>query len=154
MNQVIIAVATGLYAGNLSAGSRRIAVSALALLLWLPLKNLPLPAYLAMLLSFYVLGFLIAGTAEKLLDRTDAQPIAIDEIGGLLVSLSMVPHHPLAWTLCLVAFHLFHRLKPWPTTWIGQHLHGGIGVMSDDLVAGIYAAVSLQLLYRLAALIA
>jgi len=154
VNHVIIAVATGLHAGNLSAGTRGIAVSAIALLLWLPLRNLPLPAYVAMLLSFYVLGFLVAGTAEKLFDRANAQPIAIDEIGGLLVSLSMVPHHPLAWALCLVAFHLLHRLKPWPITWIGQHLHGGLGIMSDDLVAGIYAGASLQLLYRLAALVA
>ncbi len=148
MNHVITAVATGLYAGYLSAGPRRIAVSAVALLLWLPLKNLHLPASLAVLLFIYIVGFLAAGTAEKLFDRANARPIAIDEIGGLLVCLTVAPSHPLAWALGLVVFHLFLGLKPWPIAWIGRHLRGGIGIMADDAVAGLYAGVCLHLLWR------
>ena len=43
-------------------------------------------------------------------------------------------------------FRLFDILKPWPIRWFDRHVHGGTGIMLDDVMAGVFAAVVLQLL--------
>jgi phosphatidylglycerophosphatase A len=50
--------------------------------------------------------------------------------------------------LGFAAFRLFDIWKPWPISWLDRRVHGGTGIMVDDLVAGIFAAICLQLLYH------
>jgi hypothetical protein len=81
MNQLIMAVATGLYVGMIPRAPGTWG-SLAALLPWLLIKDLPLLPYLAVLAAVFVLGFFAAGSAEKILDRPDAGAIVIDEILG------------------------------------------------------------------------
>ena len=95
----------------------------------------------------FVVGFLTSGSAEKIIDRPDPGCIVIDEILGMFITLTLAPNHPVAWLLGFVLFRIFDVLKPFPVSWFDTHLHGGIGIMMDDVMAGIYALICLQLIW-------
>lgn len=144
MNQLIMAVATGLYVGMIPWAPGTWG-SLAALLPWLLIKDLTLLLYLAVLAAVFVLGFFAAGSAEKILDRPDAGAIVIDEFLGMFITLTLAPAHPAAWLLGFIFFRIFDIAKPFPVSWFDQHIHGGIGIMMDDVIAGLYALISLQL---------
>ena len=144
MNQLIMAVATGLYVGMIPRAPGTWG-SLAALLPWLLIKDLHLLPYLAVLAAVFVLGFFAAGSAEKILDRPDAGAIVIDEVLGMFITLTLAPAHPAAWLLGFIFFRIFDIAKPFPVSWFDQHIHGGIGIMMDDVIAGLYALITLQL---------
>lgn len=146
MNQLIIAIATGLYVGKLPKAPGTWG-SAAAILPWLFIKDLDLTTYLVVVVILSIIGFFTAGSAEKIMDTPDAGPIVIDEIVGMFVTLTMAPDHPLAWLLGFLLFRLFDITKPFPVSWFDQKIHGGIGIMMDDIVAGLYALATLQLFW-------
>jgi phosphatidylglycerophosphatase A len=81
-----------------------------------------------------------AGTAQ------DPGLIVIDEIAAMWLTLAFTP---LTWWGYLVAFLLFRAadiFKPFPANWCDRNVHGGLGVMLDDLVAGLYAGIATYLL--------
>ena len=139
-----MAVATGLYVGMIPWAPGTWG-SLAALLPWLLIKDLTLLLYLAVLAAVFVLGFFAAGSAEKILDRPDAGAIVIDEFLGMFITLTLAPAHPAAWLLGFIFFRIFDIAKPFPVSWFDQHIHGGIGIMMDDVIAGLYALISLQL---------
>jgi phosphatidylglycerophosphatase A len=71
--------------------------------------------------------------------------VVIDEIVGQLIALSLAPAHPAAVLAGFCLFRFFDILKPFPIGWIDAHLHGGLGIMLDDVVAGLYALLVLQI---------
>jgi phosphatidylglycerophosphatase A len=152
VNQLIMALATGLYVGKIGKAPGTWG-SLAALLPWMLIKDLPLPMYAVVLLLVFVLGFFVSGSAEKILDSPDAGCIVIDEILGMFVTLFAAPPHPLAWALGFLLFRLFDIGKPFPVSWFDLRIHGGIGIMMDDVVAGLYAYLSLQLLWWLGSLL-
>jgi phosphatidylglycerophosphatase A len=146
MNGLIMALATGLYIGKIGKAPGTWG-SLAALLPWLMLKDLSLPTYFLVLAAVFVLGFFVSGSAEKILDSPDAGCIVIDEFLGMFVTLIAAPAHPLAWALGFLLFRIFDIAKPFPVSWFDQKIHGGIGIMMDDVVAGLYAFLALQLLW-------
>lgn len=148
MNQLIMAIATGMFIGRIPMAPGTWA-SLAALLPWLLIRNLSLPVYLAVLATVFVIGFFAAGSAEKILDQPDSGAIVIDEILGMFITLTQAPAHPAAWILGFIFFRIFDILKPFPVSWFDQHIHGGIGIMMDDVAAGIYALLCLQLSWLL-----
>jgi phosphatidylglycerophosphatase A len=148
MNQLIMAIATGLYVGMVPRAPGTWG-SLAALLPWLLIRDLPLPTYLAVLAAVFVVGFFAAGSAEKILDQPDSGAIVIDEILGMFITLTLAPAHPAAWLLGFIFFRIFDIAKPFPVSWFDQHIHGGIGIMMDDVAAGLYALLCLQLSWLL-----
>lgn len=146
MDRLIVAVATGLYSGMLPKAPGTWG-SLFGLLPWYFCRNLALPVYLGVMAVMFVVGALAAGSAEKIFDRADPGCIVIDEILGIFVTLTLAPNHPLAWLLGFLFFRFFDVLKPFPIGWLDNHLHGGIGIMVDDVIAGIYALILLQLVW-------
>ena len=146
MNQLLLAIATGFYVGFLPVFPGTWG-SAAALIPYYFVHTLSLPAYLLMLAALFIIGFFSAGAAEKILDRADAGPIVIDEILGMLITLTFAPAHPVYWLLGFVLFRIFDILKPFPVSWFDNHIHGGIGIMMDDVIAGLYALGCLQLIH-------
>jgi phosphatidylglycerophosphatase A len=146
MNRLIMILATGFYVGLIPKAPGTWG-SLAAFLPWFFLKDLPLPAYLAVLLFVFTVGFFVSGSAEKILDHADAGPIVIDEILGMFITLTLAPPYPAAWILGFILFRLFDIFKPFPASWFDQRIHGGIGIMMDDVVAGLYSLASLQLLW-------
>ena len=148
MDKLIVALATGLYSGKIPFAPGTWG-SAFALIPWYFCRGLSLVNYLIVLAVIFVVGFLTSGSAEKILDRPDPGCIVIDEILGMFITLTLAPNHPAAWLLGFILFRVFDVLKPFPVSWFDTHLHGGIGIMMDDVMAGIYALICLQLIWLL-----
>jgi phosphatidylglycerophosphatase A len=146
MNQLIMALATGLYVGKIGTAPGTWG-SLAALLPWLLIKDLSLPTYLLVVVLLFIVGFFVSGSAEKILDSPDAGCIVIDEILGMFITLAAAPPHPAAWFVGFILFRIFDILKPYPVSWFDQRIHGGIGIMMDDVIAGLYALFSLQLIW-------
>lgn len=146
MSRLIVALATGCYIGRIARAPGTWG-SVAAFLPWLFMKNLALPSYLLLLGVVFVLGFFVAGSAEKIVDCPDAGCIVIDEFLGIFITLTAAPAHPLAWLIGFVLFRIFDIAKPFPASWFDRRIHGGVGIMMDDVVAGIYAFLSLQLIW-------
>jgi phosphatidylglycerophosphatase A len=146
MDRIIVAIATGLYSGKMVKAPGTWG-SAFAMIPWYFCRNLSFANYLILLLVLLLVGTLAAGSAEKIFDQPDPGCIVIDEIAGIFIALTLAPKHPLAWVLGFLLFRLFDIWKPFPVSWLDAHLHGGIGIMMDDVAAGIYSLISLQLIW-------
>ena len=79
--------------------------------------------------------------------QEDPGAVVIDEIAGQW--LALLPCTAFGWVEIALAFVLFRAadiLKPWPASWADRNIPGGVGIMADDWVAGLYAAVAIALL--------
>ncbi len=148
MNHILMAVATGFYTGFLPFFPGTWG-SAAAIIPYYFARSLTLPSYLIMLAILFIIGFFSAGAAEKMLNRADAGPIVIDEILGMMITLMFAPAHPFYWLLGFILFRIFDILKPFPVSWFDTHIHGGIGIMMDDVIAGLYAMLAMHFIYLL-----
>jgi phosphatidylglycerophosphatase A len=119
--------------------------SLVGVLLWLGLAKLAIIPYAIVVAVLFVIGTAAAGAAEKIMDRPDPGLVVIDEIVGQLIALALVPHHPVAVLCGFLLFRVFDIFKPFPVGWIDRHLHGGLGIMLDDVMAGLYALAVLQI---------
>lgn len=117
-----------------------------AILPWLLLRETPLAIYLLVLLAAFVLGVWACDVAGRLLGVDDHRSLVWDEFVGLWIALLPVVAAPW-WAVVLgfALFRLFDVWKPWPIGWLDRRLKGGVGVMTDDVVAGIFAAMVLAL---------
>ncbi len=120
---------------------------------FLALSPLGLPAYLAAAALLFALGCYVCGESARRLGVHDHGGIVWDEIVAYLVTmlplLLPLPRMPLpSWTWLALGFGLFRLfdiLKPPPAGWADRHVHGGFGIMLDDLIAAFYAAGVLAL---------
>ena len=144
MDRLLMFIATGAHSGYLPKAPGTWG-SAVGVLVWLLLSRLEMGPYFSVLAALFVLGVFSAGAAEKIVDLGDPGIVVIDEIVGQLIALSLAPAHPAAALAGFVLFRFFDILKPFPANWIDNHLHGGLGIMLDDVVAGLYALIVLQL---------
>ena len=140
-------IATGFYSGYLPKAPGTWG-SLVGLLLFFLLHTLNLQIYLAVVAAIFVLGTFAAGEAEKIMDRKDPGLVVIDEIVGILITMIAIPATPLAMALGFILFRIFDIWKPFPIRLIDQRFHGGLGIMLDDIVAGIFSLVILQVLVR------
>ena len=86
-----------------------------------------------------IIGIWICDSAAKKLDEHDFGGIVWDEIAGYLITMWLVPLSWQAMVLGFVLFRFFDILKPWPIKWIDRQVHGGLGIMLDDVLAGVFA---------------
>ena len=96
------------------------------------------------------IGFLVSGRAEKVFGQKDAREIVIDDFNGVLVGLLFLPYSLKISILGFIIFRIMDGLKPYPIYKM-EKLKGSWGVMGDDLVAGVYTNIVLQLLRALLA---
>jgi len=148
MDRILMFIATGAYSGYLPKAPGTWG-SAVGVLIWLLIGRMDLLPFLAVVTILFVVGVICGGAAEKILDRVDPRPVVIDEIVGQLIALTAAPLHPVVILLSFLLFRFFDILKPFPANWIDRHLCGGWGIMLDDVVAGLYAWLVLQLGLRL-----
>jgi phosphatidylglycerophosphatase A len=101
---------------------------------------------LALAVLVLAVGWWAAEKAESEIGRHDAPEVVIDEVAGYLTAMLLAPPPlPLAWLAGFVFFRFFDILKPWPVGWADRCVPGGLGVMADDILAGLYAGLALQL---------
>ena len=95
---------------------------------------------------FIGLSVALASKAEKILNQRDASQIVIDEIAGILVTFMGHPLKLQTAVLGFILFRVFDILKPIPIRWLEKKVSGGSGIVVDDVVAGIYANLTLRLM--------
>jgi phosphatidylglycerophosphatase A len=123
--------------------------SVLGAALWPLLAGAGTAALLAAIAAAVGLGTWAAGRAGRHWGRADDGRIVIDEVAGQLIALAFLP---LRIEVALVGFALFRLFDIWkpPPLRLLEHWPGGLGVMADDIAAGLYANALGQLLWRLA----
>jgi phosphatidylglycerophosphatase A len=104
------------------------------------------PAAIAIL---FAVGVWASGVAERHWQRTDPGPVVIDEVVGTLLTLLWLPLTGLGVFVGFLVFRVLDVVKPWPAARF-ESLHGGLGVMADDAMAGVYGHLLLRLLIALA----
>lgn len=117
-----------------------------AVLPYLLLARLPLPVYCLIVLAGFALGIYLCRYTSAALGVHDHPSIVWDEFIGFWITMIGVP---LSWQWILIGFVLFRVfdiVKPWPVGLADSRLRGGVGIMLDDVLAGLYALICIQLL--------
>ena len=109
----------------------------------------PFAIYSALTIMVTLLGIKICEEASILLGEDDFKGIVWDEIAGYLVALWFVPFSWTAVGLGFLLFRFFDIVKPFPIKWVDQHVKGGLGVMLDDVLAGLFAGFILNIVMSL-----
>jgi phosphatidylglycerophosphatase A len=102
---------------------------------------------LGVALAITLAGIWICGESARRIGVHDHGGIVWDEIVGMYVTLLVAPFSVVGWTLAFGLFRFMDIVKPWPIRDVDHRLGGGVGIMLDDLVAALYAAILLGL-YR------
>lgn len=122
----------------------------LAGLLFVPLLQLlSLPLALAIIVLASVFGIWLCGRVADDLGVHDHGGIVWDEIVGIWITLILLPAHWDWWLGGFVVFRFFDILKPWPVRVLDRRIGGGLGIMLDDILAGLLAAAVLLIVQLL-----
>lgn len=140
-------IATGFGVGAFPYMPGTIATIA-AIPLYLMLVQLGWWWYGVIVVLMTLLGVYVCQYANQLFG-TDDHPAAVwDEYVGYLVAMFGVPVHGLAIVLGFVIFRFLDIVKPGPIGWLDRNIHGGLGVMLDDVVSGVVTAIILNVLFH------
>lgn len=110
---------------------------------WL-LQDLAWPIYGTWLIVTFALGVYWCDRSSKQLGVHDHGGIVWDEFVGYWITMFLAPTGWVWMLLGFVLFRFFDIIKPWPIGWLDRKVGGGLGIMIDDVLAGIYAFVLLQ----------
>lgn len=126
-----------------------VATAACMPLLWL------MPAdpwlYAGVVVVLFAIGVLVCDVCSRWLGVHDHSAIVWDEWVGYFITMFMVPPGVVAALLGFLLFRLFDIWKPWPIRQLDRRVHGGLGIMIDDVIAGVFALIVLQAVLRLTA---
>ena len=140
MRHVITFFATGAYVGYIPVAPGTFgSLLALPLLLLAARLRLAPVELIAFLGAISALAMLVCHRAGVTYAEVDSGKIVLDEICGMLVAGAWIVPTALSLLLIFTFFRLFDVLKPFPARYFDRHVHNGIGVVADDLVAGVYA---------------
>ena len=88
---------------------------------------------------FILFSWLACSQASQDSQSKDHSSIVIDEVAGMLVALSFVAHEIIIYLWAFLLFRFFDIWKPWPVSWADNNVKGGLGILLDDLIAGLSA---------------
>lgn len=108
--------------------------------------------YVAAIIIFSLFGVWICDQAVKRLGVEDHQGIVWDEMAGFLITMAAVPFSWMSLCMGFVLFRFFDIVKPWPIRTVDQQIKGGLGVMLDDVLAGLFAMAIMLALSSLSVL--
>lgn len=147
MKKIILFFATGGGVGFLPGAKGTYGTAVGLLLYWAVHGFSPLHFFL-FTFTFFFLAVWASSLAESFFQEKDSQKIVIDEIAGYLVTMLFIPFQ---WKFAIagfIAFRLFDILKPFPISAVERKVKGGWGVVLDDILAGVFANVILQIVIR------
>ena len=112
--------------------------SAVGVLLFVLERNagVSVPLELGAIAILFVLGIWSAGVVERDLG-VDPGPVVVDEVVGMLITMALLPLSATGIFVAFLVFRVLDVIKPWPAGRF-ERLHGGLGVMADDVMAGVY----------------
>lgn len=104
-----------------------------------------IPGLFLIIISF-IFGVYICGKTAKDINHHDHPGIVWDEVVGYLLTMLFIPFDLVYIALGFLLFRFFDILKPWPIRTIDKHVQGGLGIMLDDILAGIYANIIMNII--------
>ncbi len=147
IDQIVLLLATGTYLGN----SRR-APGTLGTLWGIPLAYLIYTAGLAsgavILAVSIIIAIILSSRASRLIGKKDPGSVVADEIVGYAVAIFALPFTPVTVILAFILFRIFDILKPFPVSYLDKQVGGGLGIVLDDLAAGVMANIVLTITLR------
>ena len=121
-------------------------VGTLVAMIFMPLlAQLSLVQQITLIIVAFVAGVWICGRSSKRLGVHDHGGIVWDEFVGYWIAAMFLPPEPIWWLAAFVVFRVFDIAKPWPICLADSKLDGGLGIMLDDVLAGLMALLSLNL---------
>ena len=144
--EVVVCLATGFYMGRIP-----FAPGTFGSLIGLPLcwviAELKLTQAIACAVLFILFAIWIADIAERYLKISDPACIVIDEVAGMVVSLIGLPFNLVTLFLGFIFFRILDILKPFPIRILDNRVSGGLGIVLDDVAAGIFANLLLRIIF-------
>ena len=144
-DRAVVFLSTGFYIGNIP-----FAPGTFGTLLGLPLcyllTGLKLPYAIVCTLLFIIVAVWISHIAEQILKQSDPGCIVIDEIAGMAVTLVGLPFNLTTALIGFIIFRILDILKPFPIRALDKRVSGGMGIVLDDVAAGIFANILLRLI--------
>jgi phosphatidylglycerophosphatase A len=144
----VMFLATGFYIGNLPFAPGTFG-SLIGLPLCFALTGISLAPAMLGTLFFILFAVCIADAAEKILKQSDPGCIVIDEIAGMMVTLIGLPFNPITVLIGFIIFRILDILKPFPIRNLDKRIPGGLGVVADDVAAGIIANLLLRIIIHI-----
>ena len=141
----VVFLATGFYIGNIPFAPGTFG-SILGLGLCFVLAGLKLPLAIGCTVLFIAMAVWVANDAEKLLKKKDPGCIVIDEIAGMAVTLVGLPFNLTTALIGFIIFRILDISKPFPIRVLDKRVSGGVGIVIDDVVAGIFANLLLRVI--------
>ena len=138
-------LATGCYIGNLSFAPGTFG-SALGVFPCYFLSKIGLILSLFLTITFIICAMWVAHSAENILKIKDPGCIVIDEIAGMILTLIGLPFNMMTFILGFVLFRTLDIWKPYPIRLLEKKLPGGVGIVMDDVAAGILSNLLLRIL--------
>lgn len=92
--------------------------------------------------AVFFFSVLVVESAAKRYGLGDDRAIVLDEVVGMWFALLFLPKSILWVAAAFVLFRIADIVKPWPASWVDTRVTGGLGIMSDDLIAGMMAAIA------------
>ena len=142
MNSWVKAIASFFYVGYLPKAPGTFGSLAGLWLAWLFNREL-----VFILIAFSVIGFAISPAARSAFRQEDPREFVLDEVAGMMLGLLWIPKKPVLFMLGFLFFRIFDIWKPWPICRI-QENKNALSIMWDDLAAGFFANLILQVLLK------
>ena len=144
----VVFLATGFYIGNIPFAPGTFG-SLIGLPLCFVLAGMSAAPAMVGPLLFIFFAVWIADAAEKILEQSDPGCIVIDEIAGMMVTLIGLPFNLITVVMGFIIFRILDILKPSPIRNLDKRISGGLGVVADDVAAGIIANLLLRIIIQI-----
>jgi len=142
--KIIILCSTGFYTGYFPFAPATFSTLTLGIIVYLLVSLLPPLFYGMLTLIICAVAVWLSGRAEHIFQEKDCRHIVIDELAGFLVTMFLIPRGLVYLASGFILFRLFDIIKPPPANFFNQRKKGGLDVVLDDLIAGVYANLVLQ----------
>jgi len=149
-DKAVIFLATGCFVGKIPFAPGTWGSMAGLPICWL-LSQADVPGAVLGVLLIVALAVWVAGQAEKILAQKDPGCIVVDEIAGILITLIGLPWNVTSVCAGFFIFRILDIVKPFPISWFEKKFSGGIGIVGDDVMAGILGNLILRMFLRLMA---
>lgn len=145
--KIITLFSTGFYTGYFPIAPATFSTLTLGIALYLLVSRFNPYIYGALTLILFFIAIFLSDKSEKIFQKKDCSYIVIDELVGFLITMFLVPFGWINLALGFFFFRLFDIIKPPPANFFNNRKKGGLDVVLDDVIAGIYSNILLQVVH-------
>ena len=146
-DKIITLFSTGFYTGYFPIAPATFSTLTLGVAVYLLISHLNPYLYGLLTLILIFIAIWLSDKSEKIFNKKDCGHIVIDELVGFLITMFLLPFNWLYIVLGFFIFRFFDIVKPPPANFFNNRKKGGLDVVLDDVIAGIYSNLSLQVLH-------